>query len=534
MSVGSLVLVLHGHLPYVLHHGEWPHGEDWLYEAAAESYLPLLEVIGHCLLYERPPKLVVGLTPVLLEQLSHGHFQVGFRRWLEDRITRAEADRSAFTSSGELHAAWLADRWARRFRDLRDRFESNDGDLPAAFAAHHRDGAIELLSSAATHGYLPLLYEDKSVRAQIRAGLASSRRILGFSPRGVWLPECAYRPEGPWSPPNGWAGKSWRPGIQHLLADEGVTHTFVESHLVGDWRVNEPYRLGCGEGRSMAVLARDRSLCEHVWSGDMGYPADGAYLEFHKRHGPGRGLRYWKITGKGVDLGAKHWYHPDDVARKVHEHVEHFRWMVRERLRRYQRSTGQPGVVVATFDLELFGHWWFEGPEFLRDLILSVHADPEIELATAEEVLRDHPPQHTIAMPEGSWGDRGDHRVWTHDRVRWMWDVMYRCEHDFERARHELGDDARASDLLRRAGRELLLLQASDWIFVITREQAVDYGIRRFVQHVVRFDTMLELARRASQDPQGLPALSEAERARLREADTHDVVFPRVELGWWA
>lgn len=527
MGVGDLVLVLHGHLPYVLHHGEWPHGEDWLYEAAAESYLPLLQSIGHCNLYGRPPKIVVGLTPVLLEQLSHPHFQEGFRRWLAEQGAQAERDRRTFEASGEPHGAWLASRWAAWFEALRGQFDEIGGDIPQAFAARHGDGSLELLSSAATHGYLPLLYEDRSVRAQIRAGLASSRRILGFTPSGVWLPECAYRPEGPWRPPNGWDGR-WRPGIEQILAEEGVTHTFVETHLVGDWRMHEPYRLAGG----VSVFARDRQVCEQVWSGDLGYPADGVYLEFHKRNGPRRGLRYWKVTGRHTGLGDKHWYYPDDVPGKVFEHVAHFRHLVRERLWRYRANTGQRGVVVATFDLELFGHWWFEGAAFLRDLVLSCHADPDIDLATARDVLAERPPAHAIAMPEGSWGDKGDHRVWANDRVRWMWDVIYRCERDFDRAQRDLGGEERTADLLRRAGRELLLLQASDWMFVVTREQAVDYGFRRFVQHMVRFDATLALARREAVGTGG--RLSDVERARLQEIDTHDVVFPRVDLGWWS
>lgn len=536
MGVGSLVIVLHGHLPYVLHHGEWPHGEDWLYEAAVECYLPLLQVIGHCALYGRSPKFVVGLTPVLLEQLAHEHFAQGLRRYLGEQIQRARDDRATFEGWGDLHLRWLAERWERHFEEVLAYFETIGGDIPGAFAARHREGHVQVLTSAATHGYLPLLWEDSSIRAQIRAGRATSRRILGVDTRGAWLPECAYRPAGPWWAPNGWGRRDWRPGIEQILLEEGITHTFVENHLVGDWRLHEPYRVGHHEGRALAVFARDREVCEHVWSGDMGYPADGTYLEFHKRHGPRRGLRYWKITGNKVDLGLKHPYYPDDVPGKLYEHSQHFRHIVRERLWKHHHHTGGRGVVVATFDLELFGHWWHEGPRFLRDLVLACHDDPDIDLQTAEEVLAERPPVHAISLPEGSWGDKGDHRVWANDRVRWMWDVQYRCELDFGRATRELpwSSDPVLEDLLRRAGRELLLLQASDWIFVITRDQAVDYGIRRFSQHAARFDNLLELARRASREPGCLEQLTPVERLRLAEADAHDDVFKDVDLAWWS
>src|SRR2546423_760398 len=180
MAIGSFVLVLHGHLPYVLRHGVWPHGEDWLYEAAAETYLPVLDMIGHCALYGVKPKIVMGLTPVLLEQLAHDHFKKGFEEYIQDRIERARSDRKDFEKWNNGHLVHLADRWEKWFEQLGKQFETIGRDIPGAYARHARDGMIQVLTSAATHGYLPLLYEDASVRAQLRAGLTSSHRILGF------------------------------------------------------------------------------------------------------------------------------------------------------------------------------------------------------------------------------------------------------------------------------------------------------------------------------------------------------------------
>ncbi len=564
MAVGSMCLVLHGHLPYVLRHGVWPHGEDWLYEAAAETYLPILSMIDECVFFKAQPHITIGLTPVLLEQLSHEHFKDGFERYLADRIERAQQDRKDFEAWNHGHMIYLAQHWEEWYTKLAGQFAKIDRNIPKAYAERAESGLIEILTSAATHGYLPLLYEDSSIRAQLRAGLASSHRILGFKPTGMWLPECAYRPGGQWDPPIPWVGKQNRIGLDHLVADETITHFFVENHLIensrsewvrdGQWNrvnwdesrkypgrgwqdVHEPALVnsdGTGPGR-VAAFGRDAQVCEQVWSGSIGYPGDGVYLEFHKRHGLRRGLRYWKITGAKVDLGGKHLYYPENVQSKIHEHATHFCNVVKQRLWDYHNRTGRHGVVMASFDAELFGHWWFEGPQFLRDVILSLNADPDVDLQTSEQYLHDHPPDKTVSLPAGSWGEGGDNRVWANEKINWMWDIEYRCEALFGKMTFELPwqKDPQIEELLKKAGRELLLLQASDWEFVITRGQAIDYGIKRFMLHVARFETLIDLCDKLSRDSAYLGRLTDLEKHEVEDAELHDVIFPQIELNWW-
>ena len=571
-TIGSFCLVLHGHLPYVLRHGTWPHGEDWLYEAAAETYLPILAMLDECAYLNGNPKLTMGLTPVLLEQLSHEHFKKGFEHYLNDRADKARQDQIEFKSLDNGHMQYLAERWEKFYTGLLAQFHDIDRDIPKAFAQRSNQqeggkGYVELLTSNATHGYMPLLYEDASIRAQVRAGVASSERILGFKPTGMWLPECAYRPGGPWDPPINWGHKEYRVGVEHLVADEGVTHFFVENHLIegckseyvydGEqwhkvgwedaekyanrgWRsVNEAHWVnsdGTGLGRAIA-FARDQVACEQVWSGDFGYPASGEYLEFHKAWGPKRGLRYWKITGNKVDLGDKHLYYPQDTEAKLHQHASHFCDMIKQRLYAYKEQTGKPGVVVCTFDAELYGHWWFEGPQFLRDVMLSLNAIPEINVCTTSEYLESTFVDKVVSMPEGSWGEEGDHRVWTNEQVNWMWDILYRCESNFGRALSEMPwrekGNEKLKELLEKAGRQLLLMQASDWPFVIRRGQAVDYGIKRFMQNVTRFEILLDIAEKVHEDSSYLGGLTEVEKHEIADADLHDVIFPQIDLEWW-
>lgn len=537
MAVGSFCIVLHGHMPYVLWHGNWPHGEDWLYEAAAETYLPLLSVIDRCVYLNCIPKLTIGLTPVLLEQLANNRFKDGFREYLDDYIERAKNDRQQFEQSNQLHMAYLAGRWEDFYTKLSEQFNALDCDIPAAFAKRCRDGHIELLTSAATHGYLPLLLEDSSVHSQIRAGLNTSRRILGMKPTGMWLPEGAYRPAGNWAPAIAWGPNNARPGIERLVGQEGITHFFVDSQLIS---TSEPsihelvqVRDSFNGDSPVTAFARDPEICQHVWCKFTGYPAHSTYLEFHKRLSRRRGLRYWKITDRKSDLGSKAPYYPDDVTGIMHEHVQHFCGQVKRRLYDYRSRTGKNGVVVACFDTELFGHWWFEGPKFLSDVLLTLNADPDVDLCTSQDYLQSHRPVRSEKLSPGSWGEGGDNRVWTAGELKWLWEMEYYCETQFGKLTYNLPwrQQPEIKKILEKAGRELLLLQASDWPFVISRRQAPDYGAKRFVGHVSRFDTLTDIAESLAENPNY--KLNEVQKLEIADIDAHDVIFPEIDLNWW-
>jgi 1,4-alpha-glucan branching enzyme len=536
MAIGSFCIVLHGHMPYVLRHGVWPNGEDWLYEAAAETYLPLLSAIDRCACLNCNPKLTIGLTPVLLEQLADERFKEGFRVYLDDYLERSKNDRRQFEQNGQGHMAYLAGLWEQFYSKLSEQFKDMNYDIPAAFKQHVENGMVELLTSAATHGYMPLLLEDSSIHAQVRAGLNTSQRILGFRPKGMWLPEGAYRPAGNWSPVIPWGEPKQRTGIERLVEDEGVNHFFVDSHLIeggnGDASLHQPVWV---KDTNVAAFARDPHICQQVWCKFVGYPANGKYLEFHKRHSNRRGLRYWKITDRKSDLGRKDLYYPDDIPGLIHEHVQHFCGQVKKRLYDYHSKTGKQGVVVACFDAELFGHWWFEGPRFLENVLLTLNADPDVDLCTAQDYLQSHPPERRTTLQAGSWGEGGDHRVWSNPELKWLWEMEYNCETLFGKLTYNLPwrtqPDLRK--ILEKAGRELLLLQASDWPFVISRRQAPEYGMKRFIQHVARFDVLTDIAERLAENPDYLRNLDEVQKLELKEIDLHDAIFPDIDLNWW-
>jgi len=116
-----------------------------------------------------------------------------------------------------------------------------------------------------------------------------------------------------------------------------------------------------------------------------------------------------------------------------------------------------------------------------------------------------------------------------------MWDIEYRCESTFGRLTATLPwkEDEHVRELLQKAGRELLLLQASDWPFVIRRGQAVDYGIKRYMQHVARFECLTDIAEKVAENSSDLGSLTEVEKYEIADADIHDVIFPHIDLSWW-
>ena len=518
--LGHLLFVLHTHLPWVLGHGRWPHGEAWLHEATAECYLPLLRLLDRLEKEGRKGSITLGLTPVLAEMLASPRFRAGFLAYLEERRNRAEADRAEFEEAGDQGRRSGAAAWSDFYRRAKSDFVDTYGQgVLAAFTRLQNRGRIEIIVSAATHGYLPLLGRDESINAQIATGIASYRRHFGRGPRGIWLPECAYRPGYEWSRPVGPAMTWLRPGLEEVVGRHGLRYFFVDTHLVaggapigtyedrlGQRRLdaardgtglspNEPYTVSAAGRRKVAILARDPRSSVQVWSADYGYPGDGAYLEFHRKHGMD-GLRYWRVTDRRLALPEKVLYDPSAARARAEAHADHFASLVIETLREHREATGRTGVVVAPFDTELFGHWWFEGPWWLEAVLRKLEG--QVDVVTASDFLAAHPPRSTIRLPEGSWGQGGHHWVWLNDGTRWIWEDVYRAEDaflDVLRATRSRKDPT-VRRIVAQLARELLLLEASDWPFLITTVAAKDYAEARVKEHIGAFDRLRAMLER--------------------------------------
>lgn len=551
----AFALVLHTHLPMVVNHGRWPHGSDWLNEAAFECYLPLLEVAHRLVGDGISPRWTLNISPVLAEQLASPEFQKELSYYYDNVRKACESSRDYFAREGRDDIVALTRFWEQFYERMWELHRRIGGDIPGTFAELQRGGHVEIITCAATHGYLPLLSRDESIRLQLRTAVETHRRHFGVAPRGIWLPECAYRPRYEWTPPAGQrrGERRVRPGIEEMLAEHGLNYFVADAHLVAaaapiflyrDYVPRKttlgvpgpdvsrkaplspyaPYRVSSRGGNGSAIaFFRDPKTTLQVWSREHGYPGEHAYLEFHKKHFPG-GLRFWRITDSTGDLGKKVVYDPAIAAEKARGHAKHFVDLVRDTI----AQAGRPAVVCSPYDAELFGHWWFEGPQWLEHVARGMAA-AGLERLTLGQALEAVPPPTTLGLPEGSWGEGGDHRVWFNRDTEWTWDRVYSAEAEWvehlERARGVDGDLKR---VLAQATRELLLLQASDWQFLITTQAARDYAERRVAEHYAEFKRLSEMARTLED---GHPLSPEAIET-LRRLEREDFVFADLDPGW--
>jgi 1,4-alpha-glucan branching enzyme len=410
-----------------------------------------------------------------------------------------------------------------------------------------------LLTSAATHGYLPLLSRDSAIRGQLRSGIRSYRRHFGRDPRAVWLPECAYRPA---YLEHGDPTRA-RAGLESFLAELGLKLFFAETHTVeGGQPVGkamedvigpygniprryvvplaesvppaarttyEPYHVGRAD---VAVIGRNNLTGLQVWSADHGYPGDFDYREFHKKDG-NSGLQYWRVTGVRVDLGQKDYYHPDWAAGKVRMHADHFAALVEGLVADYHARSRRYGIVAAIYDTELFGHWWFEGVDWLAAVLERLARSEVVDLTTASDFLEAHRPDDVVTLPESSWGMGGNHFTWDNADTHWIWPVIQEAEGRMERlVAHHPQADGSILAMLNQAARELLLLESSDWPFLITTGQAGEYAIERFTTHVERFNQLAQAIEAGAPDPSGA--------ALAAELYERDKLFPDIDYRDWA
>lgn len=506
-------------------HGRWPHGLEWLLEASLATYLPLVRLGRRLQERGHSGGLTISVSPILAEQLAHPVFASEFRAYLEERIRTSAEEEKRFEERGDGKLVSLARHWRQYYESaLQFYFEELNGDLPGALQALADSGTIELATCGATHGYFPLLARDESIDLQVRLARHTHESRFGAPPHGMWLPEAAYRPAGWWQSPSD-GTRVLRPGIEEFLSRENIHYFLVDASLLAGGKIvgtyhdrmkkspappraehalaheapldtRRSYRAANAEGESSGVsfFVRDPATALQVWSKDRGYPGDPEYLEFHKKS-DGGGHRYWRVTGPDTDLGDKDVYHPAKAGARVRAHAEHFADLVRSAL----HGAPDGAIVAAPFDAELFGHWWHEGIDWLEQVLLQLHEQG----APRPISLRDHEhrfiPREVVRLPEGSWGQGGQHHVWLNPQVEWTWKKIHPAEEEVwalvERARRSPSAPARRA--ATAALRQLLLLCASDWQFLMTTESAAEYAALRVNEHAAHALRFAALGRKA-------------------------------------
>jgi 1,4-alpha-glucan branching enzyme len=543
---------------------------EWLHEAAAETYLPLLRVLGRLEKDGIALNCNLNLSPILLEQLAHPVFQSEFPRYVERKIMAAREDEAYFNSTGEHHYAETARFWHRFFTEALADFEALDRNIIQGFRYFHQRGLIEIITCGATHGYMPLLGTDESVRAQVRTAVATHKRHIGEHPRGMWVPECGYRPAGFWNYPVPNADNSpaapgfQRIGIEQALIESDIEFFFVDTHLIEESApVRSPYSYSGGlvdhqaappqdahrrlyqpyyvedasaapespdKRRATTVFPRDPRTGVQVWSGDFGYPGDPNYLDFHKKRWPG-GHRYWRVTGSGVEMHDKQPYNPHEAAERTKAHASHFVHLVWQALEAGLKDSVPP-ILCSPFDAELFGHWWFEGPLWLEAVARVLHDYPTgLALTSCSQYLAQYPRAGFIAMHEGSWGAEGTNHVWLNPETSWTYQHIYPAE-IFVREVCTAGrwrEGGIAERIVKQLCRELLLLESSDWQFLITTGAARDYAEQRFDTHKDQFNEL----RSIWQAFETTGTISAEQDSHLAAIEQRDSIFADIDPGFW-
>ncbi|MEJ2183100.1 MAG: DUF1957 domain-containing protein [Nitrospirota bacterium] len=522
MPKGYLALVLHAHLPFVRHPEHQSFLEErWLFEAITETYIPLIKFFDRLVDENVPFRLTLSVSPSLLGMLEDELLQERYERHLERLIelTARELERTRH----EPHFHYLAGMYRVLFEEARDIFAVRYGRrLSRAFRRFHEHGSLELITTTATHALLPLIAsQPKQVEAQVVTGKEYFESVFGFAPPGIWLPECGF----------------FR-GLDALLAREGFRYFFVESHGLEQasttplYGVHAPLYTPAG----VAAFGRDRGSTKQVWSAREGFPGDPVYREFYRDIGHDLDFHYIRPYIAGdirVDTGIKYhrvtgptsWkepYHPEAARERAAQHAGVFLHQRMSHVQYLDSVMETAPIVTAPFDAELFGHWWFEGPQWLNFLIRKAAYDQNVlELTTPSAYLERHPVHQVGAPCTSTWGHKGYFEAWLNGKTDWIYPYLYECGHRLETLVQKHGREGVSPLLdraLRQCMRELLLAQSSDWPFIINNGTSTEYATRRVKDHVARFNFLATGIEKSAVNEEYLMALEEM-----------DNLFPEVD-----
>jgi len=523
---GYVALILHAHLPFV-RHPEYEDflEEDWLYEAITETYVPLIKVMEGLVHDHVDFRLTMSLTPPLCSMLLDPLLQERYIQHVSKLIELTEKEIERTKWDPAFHElAWF---YHRRFQEARDTFCDGYGrNLVGAFRKFQEMGKLEIITCPATHGFLPLMAEHpESIRAQILVARDHYRSCFDRDPKGIWLPECAYAP-----------------GIDKFLQEAEIrwfvmdTHGIMFGHPRPRYGIYTPVFTPTG----VAALGRDVESSKQVWSAEEGYPGDFNYRDFYRDvgfdldfeyikpyiHPDGircfTGVKYYRVTGR---TPYKEPYNRSWAMEKAADHAGNFMFNRERQIEHLADAMKRPPLILSPYDAELFGHWWFEGPDFINYFARKVAFDQDVfKLITPTEYLGEHSTQQIIQPGASSWGHKGYWEVWLEGSNAWIYPHLHTAAGRMtELARSHKNGGPLMQRALKQAGRELLLAQSSDWAFIMKTGTMVPYAVRRTKDHILRFTRLYEQIKEGRIDEPWLASI-----------EWRDNIFPDVNYGYWA
>ncbi len=490
IAKGYLMIMLHAHLPYIRYpeHENFLE-ENWLYEAMTETYIPLIRVLSRLVDDGIDFRLSLSLTPPLIEMLNDDLLMSRYQKYIYRLIELSEKEISR--NKKDIRFRDLSEMYRRRFLRTRRLFEDvYRKDLISAFRGLMESGSVEIAASSATHAYLPaLMIEPVAVKAQMRLAVEHFKKFFGRKPSGIWLPECGFTA-----------------GMDSMLKDAGLGYFFLESRGVLNSRsVNgKNIYTHVKTPSGISVFSRDALSSRQVWSAQEGYPGDAAYRDFYRDIGfdleldyikpylpdstrTFTGIKYFRITDRKSDR--KKPYIRDRALRKAAIHALDFLKNRERQIMSIRRNLKIKPLLTAAFDAELFGHWWFEGPEWLDHLLRKGTCKGEsMRFITPSEFIAENPAAEIPNPSLSSWGQKGYSSTWIDASNSWVYKHMHRAAKNMKEL---AGKNPRARGLIKRAldqaVRELMMAQASDWVFMMEKKKAGEFATRKFTEHITNF-----------------------------------------------
>lgn len=519
MSKGMLAITLHAHLPYVFHpEAELRLEERWFFEAITETYIPLLLMMERLHQDQVSFRLTISLTPTLITMMADQELTQRYRQHLDLLLELAEKETIRTKSLPDFHE--LAQEYKRRFTEIQEYYLKQQGDLLRAFKKFAELGYLELITSAATHAFLPYVKTTEAVRAQVTTGLNEFYRHFGIQPKGMWLPECGYTPE-----------------LEPVLKACGINYFYVDAHAVFTGEPASPHGtyMPVKTPAGLVAFPRDPASSQQVWSSKKGYPGDFDYREYYRDIGydldfeyikpyihpsgirVNTGIKYYRITGEGNEKSP---YRPDLARERATRHAEHFIHELWAQVDRARQSMTALPLVVAPYDAELFGHWWYEGPTFLEMLFRKLHFDQnDLQLVTPTDYLAQGSELPVSRMTMSTWGRQGYGEVWLNDDNDWIYPALHTAEERMITIANSASNPTPVTQrVLNQAARELMLAQSSDWAFIMDNKTMVNYAVERTKTHINRFTWLFDLFQSGQVD-----------EAALAQIEYYDHIFPTID-----
>jgi len=494
MGKGLVGLTLHAHLPFVRNpkHPRFLE-KDWLFEAISETYLPMLRMFNKLRSEGVPFRVTVSLSPTLCGMLADKLLQSRYVEYAErlldlgtKEIVRT-MDQPDFNRLAKMYCSMHKN----NLEDFNELYRQN---ILIGFRSLEDSGHLVLITTAATHAFLPLFQEyPQAVKAQIELAIMSHISHFRKKPKGFWLPECGFYP-----------------GLEKILASYDIDYFYTAAHALtlADKKVDRGVYAPVNCGNGISAFARDYGLSQAVWSEDDGYPVDRVYREFYRDigfdldtdylrpylHKPDirsfTGFKYWAITSKS---NIKTVYDPELANKRVLEHAGNFIYMIKRKTQSLESSLDRPPFFSIPFDAELFGHWWFEGISWFEQVLRLMAKEDQVELTTPERYLNQYPDNQQVQPALSSWGNKGYASVWVDGSNDWMYRHLHRSIDRMTELVERFPDQISLKGrFLKHAAREVLLAMASDWPFVVSNGTSVEYAQHRLKEHLHNFNLVYE------------------------------------------